>query len=403
MTREPSNPTRELQREAILNAKGRPRLLLVEDDPDLRTALTRNLAEGFEVTAVGTGTSAVDLLVRVTFDVVLSDIGLPGISGIDLLSLVRSYDLEVPVVLMTGQPTVDTAVAAMEFGALAYVRKPFDFGDITEKLSRAATLARLARAKREAIDAGLGGSPLAGDRAGLSATFDRALAELWIAFQPIVDSQSRRTAAYEALMRTNEPTMPNPGVLLTAAERLGRLDDLGRKVRAQTAAAFSQMDRDVTLFVNLHSTDLLDPELYDSRAPLSKIAPRVVLEITERAALDGVKDLRPRTRALRELGFRIAVDDLGAGYAGLSSFIMLEPELVKLDMSLIRGIDRSPVQHRIVQTLTALCRELSMQCVAEGVETPGELGRVLELGCDYLQGYLFGRPAREIAPAAKTW
>jgi EAL domain-containing protein (putative c-di-GMP-specific phosphodiesterase class I) len=138
-------------------------------------------------------------------------------------------------------------------------------------------------------------------------------------------------------------------------------------------------------------------------APLSRIADQVVLEITERASLDSVSDVRSRVAALRELGFRIAVDDLGAGYAGLTSFALLEPEIVKLDMTLIRGIEASPVRKHIVDSMTRLCRELDMRVVAEGIETLPELGCVLDLGCDYLQGYLLGRPGPALVPSSQTW
>ena len=102
------------------------------------------------------------------------------------------------------------------------------------------------------------------------------------------------------------------------------------------------------------------------------MASRVVLEITERASLDGLRDIRDRTKALRNLGFRLAVDDLGAGYAGLTSFASIEPEVVKIDMSLVRGIDANPVKHAIVDKLTALAHHLHILVVAEGIETPGE-------------------------------
>ena len=108
-------------------------------------------------------------------------------------------------------------------------------------------------------------------------------------------------------------------------------------------------------------------------SPLSKIASRVVLEITERCSLDGVAGLAAKLAAMRGLGFRLAVDDLGAGYAGLSSFATLEPEFVKLDMSLIRGVDASPKKRSVVSAMIRLCtQELGMQVISEGIETSAE-------------------------------
>ena len=86
------------------------------------------------------------------------------------------------------------------------------------------------------------------------------------------------------------------------------------------------------------------------------------------------------------------MDDLGAGYAGLSSFAALEPDVVKLDISLVRDVDREPVKRKLVGSLAALCRDLRVTVLAEGVETAGERDVLVELGCEWLQGYLFGRP-----------
>ncbi|HVH42798.1 MAG TPA: EAL domain-containing protein [Labilithrix sp.] len=400
-----NKPTRELpiRRSVPVESTGRPRLLLVEDEDGLRNALVRTLNDTFEITAVADGSAAAELLVKETYDSVLSDIGLPGMSGVDLLRLVRTYDLDVPVVLMTGQPSVETAIAALELGALTYVQKPFAHDVLHGTLLRAAKLSRLARAKREAVVAGVGGSPLAGDRAGLHTSFDRALESLSLVFQPIVDRRSRKTMGFEALMRTKEPSMPHPGALLEASERLGRVQEVGRRVRELAASTFQPPEDGMTLFVNLHPADLLDPNLYDRNAPLTKMASNVVLEITERAALDDITETKHRATELRRRGYKLAIDDLGAGYAGLTSFATLEPEVVKLDMSLIRGIESAPVKKHVVESMTRLCRELDMRVVAEGIETMAELAAIIDLGCDYLQGYLLGRPAAIIAPSTQTW
>jgi EAL domain-containing protein (putative c-di-GMP-specific phosphodiesterase class I) len=193
-------------------------------------------------------------------------------------------------------------------------------------------------------------------------------------------------------MRTREASLPHPGAVLSAAERLGRLDDLGRRVRSLSATAFACAPDDAMLLVNLHTQDLLDEELYAPQSPLSKIASRVILEVTERSTIDDVKDVSTRMDVLRRQGFRIAIDDLGAGYAGLASFVALEPNIVKLDMSLIRGVDRSAIRQRIVGSMTSLCKEMGMSVVAEGVETAAEHECVQGLGCGLVQGYLFAKP-----------
>jgi EAL domain-containing protein (putative c-di-GMP-specific phosphodiesterase class I) len=97
------------------------------------------------------------------------------------------------------------------------------------------------------------------------------------------------------------------------------------------------------------------------------------------------------------MGFQIAMDDLGAGYAGLSNYSLLEPDIVKIDMSLVRHIDREPRKQSIVRSMTSLCKELGTIVVAEGIETPEERDTLLGLGCNLLQGFLFARPGRFFA------
>ena len=138
------------------------------------------------------------------------------------------------------------------------------------------------------------------------------------------------------------------------------------------ARALHKSPPPANLFVNLHPADLEDEELYADDGALTPFANQVVLEITERAALDRIHELQLRVTRLRALGYRIAIDDLGAGYAGLTSFAQLEPEVVKVDMSLVRGIDGSPMKQKLVRSIISLCTELDIQLVAEGIETPGE-------------------------------
>src|SRR5690606_27768763 len=114
----------------------------------------------------------------------------------------------------------------------------------------------------------------------------------------------------EALLRTDEPALPHPGAVLDAADRLNRLPKLGRAIRTRIARTMSEAPPEYGLvFVNVHALDLLDRALGSPFAPLTKIAERVVLEVTERMSLDTVTDASFRVAELRRLGYRIAIDD----------------------------------------------------------------------------------------------
>jgi EAL domain-containing protein (putative c-di-GMP-specific phosphodiesterase class I) len=144
--------------------------------------------------------------------------------------------------------------------------------------------------------------------------------------------------------------------------------------------------------VNLHPRDLLDDQLHDSRSPLSAVASQVILEITERSLLEEVPSAHARVESLRQLGFRLAIDDLGAGYAGLNSWAQLEPDLVKLDMTLVRDIHLMPTKRSLVKAMIDVCRDLDVLLIAEGIETAEERDALGELRCPLMQGYFFARP-----------
>ncbi len=369
-------------------------VLVVDDEPLVLLATARLLeAAGFSVVRAEGGDEALAALDARSFAVVLSDINMPRASGLDVLRAVRDRDLDVPVVLITGAPTLAGAAEAVAWGAFRYLVKPVDSTALVEVMAHAVRLHRIAQIKREALAAVSNGGVGIGERAALLASFERALSTLWLAAQPIVDGGERSAHGFELLLRTGEPALPHPGAVIDAAERLGRVHELGQAVREAAARCAESAPPGSLLFVNLHSRDLDDPHLVDPASSLSKVAERVVLEVTERAAIDEVRDARARVADLRRLGFRVAIDDLGAGYSGLTSFAALEPEYVKLDMSLVRGIDTSATRQRLVGALSSACAELGVRVVAEGIETTGERDSVARLGCHLLQGYRFARPA----------
>jgi EAL domain-containing protein (putative c-di-GMP-specific phosphodiesterase class I)/ActR/RegA family two-component response regulator len=370
-------------------------LLLVDDDAAVMRAycavLTRH---GATVETASGGTEAAGRVKAHAFDVIVSDISMPGMSGIEFLKIVRAYDPDVPVILMTGEPGLESAVRAVEYGAFRYLAKPVGNQELWDTVLRAARLHKMAKLKLEALELRDSGRQRLGERAALEVRFGAAMERIWMAWQPIVSWHERRVFGYEALLRSSDLRMGNPAELLDAAERLERLHDLGRVVRAQVAAAAPEAPAGVKLFVNLHSADLNDEELYSADSPLSAIASRVVLEVTERASLHAVKNVAGCVARLKGLGFQIAIDDLGAGYAGLTSFTQLAPDVAKLDMSLVRGVHADPRLQSIVRSMRNLCDELGVRVVAEGVETAAERDMLAELGCDLLQGYLFARPER---------
>jgi EAL domain-containing protein (putative c-di-GMP-specific phosphodiesterase class I)/ActR/RegA family two-component response regulator len=369
-------------------------VLVVDDEEVIRSVVSRILGEAdFNVTAVKSAQEALSAIATKAFDAIVTDIVMPDIDGIELLAHIRQRDRELPVIILTGQPSLDSAVLAVREACFRYLKKPCRPEELCGAVREATAMYRLAMLKRRALEHFESGGWQTGELAKCSEQFNQALVGLWTAFQPIVHWPHKSHFGYEALVRTTGSALSNPGLLFGAAERLGRVHELGRRIRSLVAAAVPTAPTDAVIFVNLHAADLNDDGLFSSNAPLSQYATRVVLEVTERVSLEHVKDVQAKINELRRLGFRIAVDDLGAGYAGLSSFSQLEPDIVKLDMSLIRGIDSSSRKSSIVRSMIAVCaRDLGTQVVCEGVETEAERDTLENLGATLLQGYLFGRP-----------
>ncbi len=233
----------------------------------------------------------------------------------------------------------------------------------------------------------------------LETSFERALGAIHIVYQPIVEGPGLELYGFEALVRADSELLADPCSLLDAAERLHRVERLGRAIRRRVSVEFAQAARALGMvFVNLHALDLADRSLSSPYSPLWKLRDRVVLEITERASLETVSDARYRVAELREMGYRIAIDDLGAGHSRMNRFTLHDTDFVKLDMSLVRDLPMHRQRQRSVANIIGVCRDQGIRVVGEGVETAAECETLLELGCHLLQGYLIARPSRQLGP-----
>jgi EAL domain-containing protein (putative c-di-GMP-specific phosphodiesterase class I) len=369
-------------------------VLLVDDDPDLLREYGKTLERtGVTVLVAGDGASALGSLAQNKVDVIVTDLNMPVMSGMEFLRAVREVDLDIPLVLITGMPEIDTAMAAVEYGAFQYLTKPLNPEQLRITVAQASQFHGLARLQRQASQLDELPRVRLPDRASLEARFTKALEKLWIAFQPIVRWSNRSVFSYEALVRSSEESLNNPVALFEAADLLQRTEELGRVIRRKVGEAVPLARPDALLFVNVHPSDLDDEELYSESSPLAPFATRIVYEITERSELSRVTQLATRLLRLRSGGARIAIDDLGAGYSSLSSFIHLDPEFVKLDMSLIRDVHLSPRKLSLVRGLTHVCeRELNIKVICEGVETSSELEVLTHEGLELFQGYYFAKP-----------
>jgi EAL domain-containing protein (putative c-di-GMP-specific phosphodiesterase class I) len=127
---------------------------------------------------------------------------------------------------------------------------------------------------------------------------------------------------------------------------------------------------------------------------LAPFAPDIVLEITERSSLAEVADLGARLHALREMGYRIAVDDMRSGYSGFSAFA-ITPDFVKFDRALIQSARGAQAEYKLVSSITAVCRELGIATIAEGIEDTKDVEVARAIGCSHVRGFLLARPEEQ--------
>lgn len=211
-------------------------------------------------------------------------------------------------------------------------------------------------------------------------------------YQPIVNAKTLTPFAYEALCRPAHAAFPGPYQLFQVAERAGRIAELGRATRRIAVEVADQLPEGASLFLNLHPRELTRELEQELTSLFVNIAHKIVLEVTESAELPDTEFHKELIRRLKQFGFRVALDDLGAGYAGLNSLATLEPDIVKLDMELVRGIDQDRRSARLVRHIIDFADEEEILVVAEGVETKEEANAAISLGCHLLQGYFFAKP-----------
>ena len=227
-------------------------------------------------------------------------------------------------------------------------------------------------------------------------------------YQPIVSAHSARLIAAEALVRWNHPTrgLLAPIEFIGVAEDTGLIVPLGGQVlwdavhQAQEWRQGGVVDDDFYVSVNLSAHQLQEADLVNSVSRAleeSGLPPDgLVLEVTESALIENLSVTVPRLQALRSLGVRLAIDDFGTGYSSLSYLADLPINFVKIDKSFIDRIASSSEGSAVVRGVIDLSRAMGFTCIAEGVEEEVQRHILEELGCDFLQGYLFGRPANRV-------
>lgn len=223
------------------------------------------------------------------------------------------------------------------------------------------------------------------------------------AFQPIVDVLTREIFSYEALIRgpANEPA---GRVLANVPEQDRYRFDEDSRVAAIAMAVRLGLDCHLNL-------NFLPRGLYASEAAITRTLAaaarhalpieRVILEVTEGEVIADYAHLGQQLNLFRSMGLKVAIDDFGAGYSGLNMLAEFQPDQIKIDMNLVRGIQRHGPRQAIVRAVVQVCGDLGIDVIAEGVESLEEYDWFVECGVRLFQGYLVARPGFECLPRAQ--
>ena len=219
---------------------------------------------------------------------------------------------------------------------------------------------------------------------------------VYVDYHPIVVASTREIFGYEALARGQMRTLRSPEVMFDVAAEADLIWELSRLCRARALEGMAQrLEGNQLLFLNVDPHDFNDPTFTDQEVAEPS---RVVIEITERTAIKDYPRFRERLKAFREMGYRFAVDDAGSGYAGLGSIANLEPDFIKLDISLINAIDTNFIKQNLVKTMIRFANDHGAMVIAEGVERREEFAMVQELGVHLVQGFFLHRPQSASSP-----
>jgi EAL domain-containing protein (putative c-di-GMP-specific phosphodiesterase class I) len=218
---------------------------------------------------------------------------------------------------------------------------------------------------------------------------------VYMEYHPIIVTETEEIYGYEALARGRRSGLRSPEVLLEVASEANLLWELSRLLRKRAVEGIKgELDQGQYLFLNVDPHDFNDPEFRDLTPEALGVdnPDLIVLEITERTAIRDYPQFQEYIKVFRERGFRFAVDDAGSGYAGLGSIANLNPDYIKLDISLISNIDTNFLKQNLVETLVKFAESHDAKVVAEGVERREEFEVVKQLGVHLTQGFLFHKP-----------
>ena len=380
--------------------------ILVVDDHASNVALLTGILRKAGMTKI-TGLTdprlAAQTFAEIQPDLVLLDLHMPFMDGFEVLAtlsrLTGAHDF-VPIVILTADITQATREQALSAGAKDFLTKPFNNAEVLLRVINLLESRALYRALR-VHNAALAQDLRVYDARDRRHTdeFNEQVARVTevlvpgairTVFQPIVHLESGTTTGLEALSRFSVQPERSPDRWFADATQVGLGTELELEAIAVIVQHFDDVQDDLWVSVNVSPEALLDPRVPRLLGRLP--AERIVIEITEHTRVESYEALNEVLAPLRARGMRVAVDDAGAGFAGLQQILHIRPEVIKLDIALTHGIDADPIRRALTSSLLSFANEIGAVIVAEGVETAEELDMLRKLGVLFGQGFALGRP-----------
>ena len=390
--------------------------VLVVDDRDANVRLLRAMLSSAGVPHIDCITDprrTVSRVVEFRPDILLLDLHMPEMDGFAVLAAVREVlppGVFLPVVVLTADATSGARERALAAGAKDFLTKPIDRLEVLLRVSNLLETRSLyenvqrdrAKLQKELDERQLRDRLLDDKRRERMARIDAAstVDGMHMVFQPIVELEGGGVVGVEALARfTCLPSRP-PDEWFADALAVGRGTELELLAIERAVAQLDSLPSDAFISLNVSPTAASSAALDAILAGVP--GSRTVLELTEHTRVRDYDGLRICLDRFRERGVRIAVDDAGAGYAGLQHILSLHPDVIKLDITLTRDVDRDPARRALSACLVKFADEIGAEVVAEGIETSAEMETLRELGIRWGQGFYLGRPAPASEPTTSA-
>jgi EAL domain-containing protein (putative c-di-GMP-specific phosphodiesterase class I)/CheY-like chemotaxis protein len=380
-------------------------VLIADDEPVIRNVLVDVVNEAPDCAVAAIAADAVEAIARAAEmqpDVAIIDVRMPGGGGEVAAAGIRESSPHTHVLAFSAHGDRETVLRILHAGASGYIVKGASPSEIIAAIRRASF-------GETTLDTDIAGdfvnllNEQTNQRVMATVTQDRRVAalsqvinnhRLEIALQPIVRLSGRALVGFEALARIDVPPIQGPDFWFAEAERAGMRVELEMCAVACALQRLISLPSDTYLAINASPITVLTGKL--AQVIPSEELYRIVLEITEHTPVSDYSALNAALLPLRKRGMRVAIDDAGAGFASLRHVIQLHPEIIKLDRSLVDGIDTHPSQMAVVKGLISSASQMGAAIVAEGIETVQELEVLDAMGAEFGQGYLLGRPSVQL-------